>query len=217
MPSPTPKPSDTSFRRTWDRTTYAAKAHDRDTLIKAEGAARAEAKSLGKKYIPRASTPPDAQSSTHRTSRFNAAANVGKITLVPAGSGVGKRGRSAGFYCEACDLTFKDNLQFVEHENSRQHQVNTGQSGEVRRAGLEEVRERLAWLVRRKKEEREAEEGDSGVRLRERLEGAVKGEEEEREAKRARRREKRRKGKGEGDGDGVKQEEEEGYGGGIIC
>lgn len=58
MPSPTPKPSDTSFRRTWDRTTYAAKAHDRDTLIKAEGAARAEAKSLGKKYIPRASTPP---------------------------------------------------------------------------------------------------------------------------------------------------------------
>ena len=134
---------------------------------------------------------------------------------------MGKRGRSAGFYCEACDLTFKDNLQFVEHENSRQHQVNTGQSGEVRRAGLEEVRERLAWLKKRKeeqeREEREMGEGvDAGVRLRERLEGAVKGEEEEREAKRARRREKRRKGKGEGDG--IKREEgEEGYGGGIIC
>jgi U4/U6.U5 tri-snRNP component SNU23 len=77
---------------------------------------------------------------------------VGKSTLVPAGSAIGKRGRVAGFYCEACDLTYKDNVQHIEHLNSRQHLVNTGQSGEVVRATLQDVRDRLEILKQRKRE-----------------------------------------------------------------
>lgn len=172
---------------------------------------RAEAKLSGQKYRPRASTPPDAKETESRAARLDVSQNVGKTSLVPAGAATGKRGRGAGFYCADCDLTYKDNLQFVEHLNSRQHQVAIGQSGEVRRATLEEVRERLEWLVRKKREEKEGV--GNVVDLGKRLEARKEVEEREREEKRRRRNEKRRKTK---DGGGVKVEEEEGYGGGII-
>lgn len=180
---------DTAFRKTWDRDEYAAKAIERDKQIKEEGKARYEAALQGKKYHRRASTPPDARDTEARKARLNVADRVGTTSIVPAGAGQGKRGKGAGFYCDACDLTFKDNLQFVEHLNSRQHLVNTGESGEVKRAGLEEVRERFAWLVRKREEEREREVVDLGTRI----EVAREVEEREREEKRRRRNEKRRK------------------------
>ena len=204
--------SDTSFRKTWDRSEYAAKAAIREASIKEEGKARAEAKAQGKKYFARASTPPDAKESESRTARLDVSNNVGKTTLVPAGAATGKRGRGAGFYCADCDLTFKDNLQFVEHLNSRQHQVNTGQTGEVRKASLEEVRERLEWLKRKRREELEGI-GDV-VELGKRLVVRKEMDEKEREEKRQKRREKRRKTEG---GVGIKEEDADGVGGGIIC
>ena len=202
--------NDTSFRKTWDRAEYTAKAESREQKIKEEGAARAEAKLQGRKYHPRTSTPPDAKGTESRATRLDVSAHVGKTSLVPAGAATGKRGRGAGFYCADCDLTFKDNLQFVDHLNSRQHLVNTGQSGEVRRATLEEVRERLAYLVRRKEEDRMAV--DTVVDLGERLVKREEEEEKEREEKRRKRNERRRKTEG---GVGVKREEVEGNG--IIC
>ncbi|MCJ1359564.1 MAG: hypothetical protein MMC33_009566 [Icmadophila ericetorum] len=206
--------SDTSFRRTWDREEYAAKAAAREQKIKEEGKARYEAKVAGKKYIPRASTPPDAKEAESRSQRLNVASNVGKTTLVPAGAATGKRGKGAGFYCEDCDLTFKDNLQFVDHLNSRQHLVAVGQTGEVRRAGIEEVRGRLEWLKRKREEESKVE---SLVDLRKRLEVRVEEGEREREEKRRKRREKRMGQRAEkrGEGGEVKREVDEDTG--IIC
>ncbi|KAL8947182.1 MAG: hypothetical protein Q9222_006507 [Ikaeria aurantiellina] len=204
------RPSDTAFRKTWDRAEYAQKAAEREASVKEKSKARAEAKALGKKYYPRPSTPPDAKETVSRQTRLDVSANVGKTTLVPAGASTGKRGRGAGFYCQDCDLTFKDNLQFVDHLNSKQHLSNTGQSGEVRRATLEEVRERLEWLVQKKKEEAEAVE--KVVDLDQRLEKREEELEREREEKRRKRREKRRKTEG---GVGIKEEVVEGNG--IIC
>nr|POF15379.1 dna topoisomerase 2 [Quercus suber] len=158
--------SDTGFRRTWDRDEYAAKAVERDQEIKEEGKARYEAAIAGKKYVKqRAGTPPDARDTEARKARLNVAEQVGKTTIVAAGAGQGKRGKSAGFYCEACDLTYKDNLQFVEHLNSKQHLVATGESGEVKRASLEEVRERFEWLKRKREEELARETVDIGTRI----------------------------------------------------
>ncbi|SCV04337.1 LANO_0G09582g1_1 [Lachancea nothofagi CBS 11611] len=34
-----------------------------------------------------------------------------------------KKGKQFGFYCELCDLTFKDTLQFVDHLNHKIHQI----------------------------------------------------------------------------------------------
>ncbi|KAI5296876.1 L-galactonate dehydratase, partial [Ascosphaera pollenicola] len=148
--------SDTAFRKTWDREEYASKAAADEAKAKEERKARYEAKMQGKKYF----APVDwssLEATTSRARRLDVASMVGKTTIVPAGSAVGKRGRGAGFYCQDCDLTFKDNLQFVEHLNSKQHLVNTGQSGEVKRAGLKQVRERLMWLAHKKRLEMEEE------------------------------------------------------------
>ncbi|KAH8432424.1 U4/U6-U5 snRNP complex subunit SNU23 [Aspergillus melleus] len=196
-------PSDTAFRKTWDREEYAKKAADDEAKRKEESKARYEAKLLGKKWH----APVDYSSleaTTSRKQRLDVASMVGKTTMVSSGSAIGKRGRGAGFYCADCDLTFKDNLQLVEHLNSKQHLIATGQSGEVTRATVGDVRERLRMLAYQKRvreeEERRAWQLDLGVRLKEREEQDAK----EREEKRRKRNEKRRKG-GE---NGVKQEDD---------
>ncbi|KAJ6156409.1 hypothetical protein N7497_005294 [Penicillium chrysogenum] len=187
--------SDTAFRKTWDREEYAKKAADDEAKRKAEGKARYEAKLLGKKYH----APVDysmLEDTTARNQRLDVASMVGKTMIVPAGAGMGKRGRSAGFYCKDCDLTFKDNLQL---------------SGEVKRATVEDVRLRLRMLAHRKRqrdeEERKAWQLDLGQRLKEREEIDAK----EREEKRRKRNEKRKKDK-------VKREEDDSWEGrlGII-
>ena len=186
------KSSDTSFRKTWDKEEYAAKAKEREAKEREEGKARYEAKLAGKKYIPRAVTPPDAKETASRNSRLDVAANVGKTTIVPAGSAIGKRGKGAGFYCSDCDLTFKDNLQFVDHLNSKQHLVAIGESGQVKKATLEDVKDRLAWLKRKRDEEKkEADIKD----LEQRLQHREEEDERRRDEKRRKRREKRRKTK----------------------
>ncbi|KAI7190583.1 hypothetical protein D0869_01622 [Hortaea werneckii] len=198
---------DTAFRRTWDRDEYAAKAADRDVKIKEEGKARHEAALAGKKYTRRASTPEDAKETEARKGRLDVTNMVGKQTI-SAGTGTGKRGKSAGFYCEACDLTFKDNLQYLDHLNSKQHLVATGESGEVKRATLEDVKDRFEWLKRKRDEERKNEVVDLGSRI----ENARDKDEREREEKRRKRNEKRRKTK---DGAGLQDVKVENDG--VIC
>lgn len=206
---------DTAFRKTWDTAEYAQKAAAREAQIREEGKARYEAAVAGKKYIAppsnrgqRAGTPPDAKDTEARQARLNVSSQIGKTTLVPAGAGVGKRGRGAGFYCEDCDLTYKDNLQYVEHLNSKQHLVATGQSGEVKRATLAEVQERLAWLTRKRDEDKARQTADLSTRL----DTAREEDEAVRAEKRRKRNEKRRKTK---DGLGVTSEEP--LDNGIIC
>ena len=195
--------SDTDFRKTWDKEAYAKRAAEDEAKRKEEGKARYEAKLLGKKWH----APVDystLETTTSRKERLNVASMVGKTTIVPAGSAVGKRGKGAGFYCADCDLTFKDNLQLVEHLNSKQHLIATGQSGEVVRASVEDVRLRLRMLAHQKRmreeENRRAWQLDLGQRLKDREEQEAK----EREEKRRKRNEKRRRG-GE---NGIKQEED---------
>lgn len=200
--------NDTSFRRTWDRDEYAAKAAEREKKIKEEGKARYEAAVAGKKYVQRASTPPDARDTEARKARLNVADQVGKTMIVPAGASQGKRGRGAGFYCDACDLTFKDNLQFVDHLNSKQHLAATGETGQVKRATLEEVKERFEYLKRKREEEQAREATDLSTRI----EVAKDQDEKLREERRQRRNEKRRKTK---DGLGVPAVKVENDG--IIC
>ncbi|CAG9937241.1 unnamed protein product [Clonostachys rosea f. rosea IK726] len=142
--------SDTDFRKNYDLDEYAAKAKEREAREKEESKARWEAKVAGKKYHKPLTG--DETFTTARRNVLDLSAQVGKTQLVPAGAGVGKRGRGAGFYCESCDLTFKDNISYVEHLNTFQHLINTGQTTEVKRATVEEVRERIDFYIRKKEE-----------------------------------------------------------------
>lgn len=181
-------PGDTSFRKKYDREEYAAKAAAREAEHKEhQGKAM-----LSGKHSRRAVTPPTDAHTTARSARLNLEENLNKTTLVPAGAGVGKRGKGAGFYCDTCDLTFKDSLQWVDHLNSKQHLYATGQTEEVQRASVEEVRARLEWLRERKtREEKERAEG-AGVDLKKRLEERREVQVEERRQKREKRKERRR-------------------------
>ncbi|KAJ4311774.1 U4/U6.U5 snRNP associated protein [Fusarium piperis] len=186
---------DTDFRKTWDLDEYAAKAKEREAKEKEEAKARYEAKLAGKKYYK-----PLTGDETYTSARRNVidlTQQVGKTQLVPAGAGVGKRGRGAGFYCEACDLTFKDNKQFVEHLNTPQHLLNTGQTTEVKRATAEEVHQRIEYYIRR----REDLEKEKQTSLHERLQ--LREEEAEKEAE-----ERRKKRKEENERKKAKREEE---------
>ncbi|KAL2692016.1 hypothetical protein Neosp_002412 [[Neocosmospora] mangrovei] len=186
---------DTDFRKTWDLDEYAAKAKEREAKEKEEAKARYEAKLAGKKYYK-----PLTGDETYTSARRNVidlTQQVGKTQLVPAGAGVGKRGRGAGFYCEACDLTFKDNKQFVEHLNTPQHLLNTGQTTEVKRATAEEVHQRIEYFIRR----REDLEKEKQTSLHERLQ--LREEEAEKEAE-----ERRKKRKEENERKKAKREEE---------
>ena len=198
--------SDTDFRRTWDRSEYEAKAKERDSERREEAKARYEAKLEGKKWHKQVDFS-TLDNTSARGSRLDVASMVGKSTLVPAGAGVGKRGKGAGFYCEDCDLTFKDNVQYIEHLNSKQHLVNTGQSGEVKRATLQDVRDRLEMLKARKRQQEEEDKLAGEVDIKERIKKAEDRDEAEREEKRRKRNEKRKSAKAERNG-GIKMEDE---------
>jgi U4/U6.U5 tri-snRNP component SNU23 len=174
---------DTDFRKKYDLDEYAAKAKQREQDEKEERKARWEAKMAGKKYykpLDGSETLTTARNATQDMSKM-----VGKTMLVPAGAGVGKRGRGAGFYCENCDLTFKDNLQWLDHQNSPQHLRAIGQTGEVRKATAAEVHARIELLWEREQEKKR----ELVVTLKERLEVHKEREEKEREEKRKKRKE----------------------------
>lgn len=178
---------DTDFRKNWDLDEYAAKAKEREAKEKEEAKARYEAKLAGKKYYK-----PLTGNETYTSARrdmIDVTAQVGRTQLVSAGAGVGKRGKSAGFYCPACDLTFKDNKQYVEHINTPQHLFNTGQTTEVKRASAQEVHDRIAFYIQRK-EDLEKEKATS---LQDRLEIRKEEDEKEAEEKRKRRRDEAEK------------------------
>lgn len=174
---------DTDFRKKYDLDEYAAKAKEREAAEKEERKARWEAKMAGKKYykpLDGTETLTTARNATQDFSKM-----VGTTSLVPAGAGVGKRGRSAGFYCPDCDLTFKSNLEFISHTNSMQHQRAIGQTGQVRKATAEEVHARIEALWRRQEELKR----EQVISLKERLEVRKEEEEKEREEKRRKRKE----------------------------
>jgi hypothetical protein len=47
----------------------------------------------------------------------------GKRELVAPTTGIGNKGRSAGFYCEVCDLTYKDSFSYLDHINSSNRNI----------------------------------------------------------------------------------------------
>jgi U4/U6.U5 tri-snRNP component SNU23 len=217
---------DTDFRKTWDRDEMAKKAREREAKERDEAKDRYEAKAAGKSYRRRASTPEDLKQTEARSERIDWSQMIGKQTLTTGAAAVGKRGKGAGAYCQACDLTFKyafhckrlclcmlinifrDNIQYVEHLNSKQHLVATGQSGEVRRATLEEVRGRLLYLKRKRDEDKFQEVTDLDTRL------AMNRDKIEQEAEeRRRKRNEKRRAKKNGDSNAMEWNVE---GDGII-
>ncbi|EPY54207.1 U4/U6 X U5 tri-snRNP complex subunit Snu23 [Schizosaccharomyces cryophilus OY26] len=71
--------------------------------------------------------------------------DINKVKIVPANASFGRRGHGAGWYCEACNETYKDSLSWIEHLNSTQHLRKTRTVVTDKRATLEEVKERMEY------------------------------------------------------------------------
>ncbi|KAF3942277.1 hypothetical protein ABW19_dt0203913 [Dactylella cylindrospora] len=191
---------DTSFRRTWNREEYAQKAVEREAREAKERKERYEAKLAGKKYIPKTEGEDEEKKNFDeermveaRRDRIRLDENLNKVQIVPLGATGGRRGRGAGYYCEACDLNFTNSLEYVEHLNSKQHLNATGQTDTVERATLEMVRERLEWLKQKKREQDKAEEFDLAKRLEERKKVEEQERLEKKERKKIKKEEARKK------------------------
>ncbi|KAK9383576.1 uncharacterized protein V2V93DRAFT_362180 [Kockiozyma suomiensis] len=169
-------------RQTWDKEEMLRQARDR---------ADRERRTRESRFT-REPTPPDAKEIEIRRQRLNLDADLNKVTLVPAGaSAVGKRGRGAGYYCEACDLTFKDSLQWVDHLNSKQHLQATGQTDKVERATLDDVKSRLRWLRQKREDALSGQKYD----IQQRIAARRRVEEEERQQRREKRNARRKEKK----------------------
>jgi Zinc-finger double-stranded RNA-binding len=105
----------TLARRTWD----TAKAEQDYALRLAAEREEAKTKKLGKGKLP-----PATGSQNSVQARTEAVIKTeelrGKRELVAPITGYGNQGRSAGFYCEVCDLTYKDSFSYLDHINSSQ-------------------------------------------------------------------------------------------------
>ncbi|KAF1952465.1 hypothetical protein CC80DRAFT_507940 [Byssothecium circinans] len=181
-----------TVRKTYDRAEYAERAKKRAAEEREEGKARYEARMAGEKYRKRASTPEDIKLASARTTRI-AVPKAGTVQLVKPG-GVGKKS-GVGITCELCGLSYSNNHEYLDHVQSAQHMRAAGISFDVERATVEQVRERLRWLSRKRREEERGEEMDLDTRLDKRKEE----DEREREEKRRKRNEKRRSKKQQDD------------------
>ncbi|KAN0064626.1 U4/U6.U5 snRNP associated protein [Thecaphora frezii] len=136
-------------RRTWDVQEFTAKARERDRQDR-DAAAENEAR-LSKGLAPlrprREVLPKPTQSLQARKAPLDLDKNDGKTIMVDmaaAGPGGGQRG--PGFYCEVCNKTCKDNVAYLDHINGRLHLMRLGQTTQVTRSTLEQVRAKLDSL-----------------------------------------------------------------------
>ncbi|KAG5437873.1 hypothetical protein PCANB_000588 [Pneumocystis canis] len=188
---------ETSFRKTWvridlflkkieDLAEYAQKAADREEEEKKKAKINWE-KKTGK--FKREPTPPDVKIVEARD-KLNLEENVNKTVLVPYGAPTGRRGKGVGYYCSACDETYKDSNSWIDHLNSKQHLRATNQTLKQERATLEDVRKRLTWLREKMVDEKKHIEFSLNQRISERQAIEEKERKDRKERKKNRKKEK---------------------------
>ncbi|KAJ2959323.1 hypothetical protein NQZ79_g5242 [Umbelopsis isabellina] len=170
---------DTTFRRTWDKDEYAAKAKEREQADKlAEENEERKAKGLKPKHRPSAPQP-QRELLKAREEKVVLDANLNKTQVVAVGA-AGPASKQPGFYCKVCDVVIKDSANYLDHINGKKHQKNLGMSMKVERATLDSVKERMAALKRKKEQPQEEYDLDARIEARQRAEDEAKRRKKER-------------------------------------
>ncbi|AMD21724.1 HFL132Cp [Eremothecium sinecaudum] len=97
-------------RRTWDREEYAKLAKESRPLSHLEDLSEAQFQQLKLKYT------------NYEKLLQESTADADKRIITSALTSY-KRGKQFGFYCELCNLTFKDTLQYIDHLNHKVHEI----------------------------------------------------------------------------------------------
>lgn len=101
-------------RRTWDREEYARQARERYSKSRQD---------------VRAPKGPEV-----RREALDFKKDLNKRQIITT-TVTGTRGKLFGFYCSVCDLTFKDNLKYLDHLNSKPHLIKSGEIDKLSKRG----------------------------------------------------------------------------------
>ncbi|CAI5446336.1 unnamed protein product [Caenorhabditis angaria] len=134
----------TSHRRTWDEKEYSLKAHQRALDEK-----EAEDIRTGKKKpdLPKVKR----EMLQARDYKVDLDSKVGKSVVITKATPSAETG---GFYCDVCDCTVKDSINFIDHINGKNHQRNMGMSMKTKKSTLDDVKDRFRLLKEKKEREK---------------------------------------------------------------
>ncbi|KAJ8904402.1 hypothetical protein NDN08_000920 [Rhodosorus marinus] len=186
-----PKGSDVNdvVRNRFDKATFQRRAEERKRADEEAERERDRAREASRPNTedPFAPTRPWLEA---RKDAVDLESKVGKTEIVP-----GARDKRAGFYCSICESLHKDSQAYLNHMNSRFHQKNLGLSMRVKRATVDEVKDRFKVMKEETKDERKDFNFMERVKRR--------AEENEKDKKQNR-------GKGKSKGKPAKEDDEEG-------
>ncbi|KAG6842134.1 hypothetical protein C0991_001627 [Blastosporella zonata] len=180
------KAADTDFRKKWDKEEYAERARKKDQDEKERMQENEERMNQGKKPRKgprRDDLPKPTELMKQRDAPLELDKNLGKTMVVqnPGGKGPGQ----PGFFCEACNRTYKDSVGYLDHLNSRAHLRVLGQTTKLARSTLAQVQARIALLREKTKAASTAKAYDFDQRLAEVKAKEVALREEKKAAKKA--------------------------------
>ncbi|UZJ52551.1 hypothetical protein CBS101457_001871 [Exobasidium rhododendri] len=177
-------------RRKWDIEEYSEKARERDREDKERAVENEERIRKGQKPLHsqqikkrKEDLPIPTESLKARENDLEIAKNQGKTLMVDNAQSGGRKG--PGFYCETCNRTYKDSIAYLDHVNGRQHLKQLGQTTQVARSTVEEVRSRLEYWQEEMKQRSKTEtrQYDFEARLAE-IADQQRAEKQQRRAKR---------------------------------
>eukprot|EP00824_Muranothrix_gubernata_P022720 TRINITY_DN5617_c0_g1_i3.p1 TRINITY_DN5617_c0_g1~~TRINITY_DN5617_c0_g1_i3.p1 ORF type:complete len:215 (-),score=54.88 TRINITY_DN5617_c0_g1_i3:7-627(-) len=160
-------------RRRWNRAEYEQRAFARD-----------QGGDTGETYCE----PIEARDPhQYREKHINLSSRVNKAEIITGDAAQGEKG---GFYCEMCRCLLKDSATYLDHLNGRKHNLALGLTMQTERSTVEDVKEKLSLLAKRKQEGKPEKKL---YVLEERIKQAAEVEERLKEEKKRRRLEAKRK------------------------
>ncbi|KAJ3041412.1 zinc finger, matrin-type 2 [Rhizophlyctis rosea] len=176
---------DTDFRRKWDRAEYEKKAQLNQKDAK-EREKDEERRRKGLKPEHKKEEAPERSLLQARDEEVDLSSKLNKTEVVQVSNIASKQ---PGYYCEICDCTVKDSVNYLDHINGKKHQQMLGMSMKVERSTADQVKARLERLKRKA--------DDGPLDLAARVEKAQREEEEEKRLKKERKKEKKKQKRGE--------------------
>ncbi|CAE6504542.1 unnamed protein product [Rhizoctonia solani] len=181
------KAADAGFRRKWDTEEYAQKAKEKDEEERKRMKENEELMKKGKRPRKRKEDlPKPTELMKQREKNLELDKNLNKTMIVQNAGGRGPG--QPGFYCDLCERTLKDTSAYLDHLNSRQHLRRMGQTTQIARSTLDQVRARIALLREKTKEASTARSFDFEKRLQD-----IRDAEEQARAEKKRRKQEKNK------------------------
>ncbi|CEH14769.1 zinc finger matrin-type protein [Ceraceosorus bombacis] len=175
-------------RRRWDKEEFENRAKARDEEDRERAKENEQRIQQGKKptFKRKEDLPKPTELLQARKEALELDKDVGKSQMVDV-LGDGRRG-GPGYYCDVCKRTCKDSIGYLDHINGRMHLRRIGQTTQVARSSVAQVRARI-MLIRAEREAAGGAAKGTTYDFEARIEAIAKQQRMEKEARRAKKKE----------------------------